>query len=150
MLKTRGNNEGTIVRRKDSRWMASITIGRDPTTGKLKRTYFYGKTRQDAVDLLAHALSDLGRGTFIALQKLTFGQWLETWLHEYKRPKVRPLTFDNYERIMRCHLIPALGHLALKELRPAHVQRAYNERTASRHVSRGHPCDAAVLHGALR
>jgi len=113
MAKKRGNNEGTIVRRKDGRWMASMTIGRDRTTGKLKRACFYGKTRQAAADQLSHALSDLGRGTFIATQKLTLGQWLETWLQEYKRPKVRPLTFDNYERIMRCHLIPALGHLSL-------------------------------------
>jgi hypothetical protein len=48
MPKKRGNHEGTIVKRSDGRWMASITIGCDPATGKLKRTYFYGKTRQEA------------------------------------------------------------------------------------------------------
>jgi hypothetical protein len=31
--------------------MASITIGRDPATGKLKRVSFYGKTRQEAIDM---------------------------------------------------------------------------------------------------
>src|SRR5688500_15445936 len=66
MPKKRGNNEGTIVRRKDGRWMASITIGRNPETGKPKRAYFYGKTRQEASDQMAHALSDLGRGAFVA------------------------------------------------------------------------------------
>jgi integrase len=60
--------------------VASITVGHDPVTGKLKRTSFYGKTRQDAADQLAHALSDLGRGTFVTPHKLTVGQWLETWL----------------------------------------------------------------------
>jgi integrase len=150
MSKRRGNKEGTIVRRKDGRWMASITIGRDPATGKLRRASFYSKTRQDAADKLAHALSDLGRGTFIAPQKLTVAQWLETWLQEYKRPKVRPLTFDNYERIMRCHLIPALGHLSLKELRPEHVQRAYNERRQAGLSSGSIRVMHAVLHGALK
>jgi integrase len=130
--------------------MASMTIGRDPTTGKLKRAYFYGKTRQDAADQLAHALSDLGRGTFVATQKLTLGQWLETWLQEYKRPKVRPLTFDNYERILRCHLIPALGHLSLKELRTEHIQRAYNERRQAGLSSGSIRVIHAVLHGALK
>jgi integrase len=71
MPKKRGNNEGTIVRRKDGRWMASITIGRDPTTGKLKRAYFYGKTRQEAADQLARALGDLSRRSFVAPHKLT-------------------------------------------------------------------------------
>jgi integrase len=150
MPKKRGNNEGTIVHRKDGRWMASITIGRDPATGKVKRASFYGKTRQEAADQLAHALSDLGRGAFVAPHKLTVGQWLETWLQEYKRPQVRPLTFDNYERIVRCHLIPTLGHIPMKELRPENVQRAYNERRQSG-MSAGSICVMhAVLHGALR
>ncbi len=130
--------------------MASITIGRDPATGRLKRVYCYGKTRQVAADQLAHALSDLGRGAFIAPQKLTVAQWLETWLYEYKRPKVRPLTFDNYERIVRCHLIPALGHFSLKELRPEHVQRAYNERQLAGMSAGGIHVMHSALHGALK
>jgi integrase len=142
----RGNHEGSIVKRADGRWMASITIGRDPATGKLKRVCFYGKTRQQAADQRSHALSDLQRGTFVAPHKLTVGQWLETWLREYKRPKVRPLTFDNYERIVRCHLIPALGHLPLKELRPEHVQRAYNEQ----HQAGLSVGSIRVIHAVLR
>ena len=59
MPKKRGNHEGTTVHRKDGRWMASITIGRDPTTGKLKRVSFYGKTRQEGADQLADALNEL-------------------------------------------------------------------------------------------
>jgi hypothetical protein len=36
MAMKRGNHEGSIVRRKDGRWMASITIGRtwDPATSR--------------------------------------------------------------------------------------------------------------------
>jgi integrase len=101
---------------------------RDPTTGKLKRAYFYGKTRQDAAEQLTRALSDLGRGLFVAPHKLSMGEWLNTWLREYKQPEVRPLTFDNYERVIRCHLIPALGYLPLRELRPDHIQHFYNEK----------------------
>lgn len=66
MPKKRGNNEGTIVRRKDGRWMASITIGRDPATGKPKRAWFYGKTRQEAADQLVKALRDKGQGLLVA------------------------------------------------------------------------------------
>jgi integrase len=93
-VKRRGNHEGSITKRADGRWMASVTIGRDPATGKLKRGYFYGKTRQDAADQLAKALSDLGRGMFVAPHKLTVGQWLDTWLCDYTQSKVRLLTYD--------------------------------------------------------
>src|SRR5262245_56753513 len=43
MAKKRGNNEGSITRRKDGRWEARISLGRD-TTGKVKRMTLYGKT----------------------------------------------------------------------------------------------------------
>jgi integrase len=128
MAKKRGNNEGTIVRRKDGRWMASITIGRDPQTGKLKRACFYGKTRQEVAALLSKALRDKGQGVFVAPHKLTLGAWLDTWLRDYKQPEVRPTTFDNYETLIRCHLQPALGHIPLKDLRPDHLQRFYNDK----------------------
>jgi len=50
-----------------------IAIGRDPTTGKLKRIHFYGKTRQGIATQLARALHDNGRGTLVAPHKLTVG-----------------------------------------------------------------------------
>jgi hypothetical protein len=43
MAKKRGNNEGSIMRRKDGLWMAQVTIGRAPQTGKLKRATFYAR-----------------------------------------------------------------------------------------------------------
>jgi integrase len=43
MAKKRGNNEGTITRRKDGLWEARISLGRDPVTGKSKRVSFYGR-----------------------------------------------------------------------------------------------------------
>jgi integrase len=79
-------------------------------------------------DRLAAASSDLNRGTFVAPRKLTVGQWLTTWPQEYKRPWVSAVSFDSYEMLVRRHLIPTLGHLPLKDLRPEHVQRQYNEK----------------------
>jgi integrase len=128
MAKKRGNNEGSITRRPDGRWMAQVTIGRDPATGKPRRATFYGRTRQDVADKLTKALRDKQQGTFVAPHKLTLGEWLDTWLWEYKKPRVRPSTFDGYEKVVRCHLKPVLGHIPLQDLRAEHVQHYYNER----------------------
>jgi Phage integrase, N-terminal SAM-like domain len=95
MAKKRGNNEGSITRRPDGRWMAQVTIGRDAATGKPKRATFYGKTRQEVADKLTKALRDKQQGTFVAPHKLTLGEWLHTWLWEYKKPKLRALSFNN-------------------------------------------------------
>ena len=49
----------------------------------------YGKTRQDVANKLAKTLHDKQQGTVIAPNKLTLGNWLATWLQEYKRPSIR-------------------------------------------------------------
>ena len=58
----RGNNEGTITRRKDGRWEARISLGRD-ATGKVKRITLYGKTRQEVAEKLTKTLHDKEQGT---------------------------------------------------------------------------------------
>jgi len=123
----RGNNEGTITRRKDGRWEARISFGRD-AAGKVKRMTLYGKTRQDVANKLTKTLHDKQHGTFIAPQKLTLGDWLAIWLHDYKRPSIRSHTYDSYETIVRLHLNHSLSRMVLKDLRPEHVQRYYNEK----------------------
>jgi integrase len=149
MAKKRGNNEGTIVKRTDGRWVASISIGRDPQTGKLKRAWFYGKTRQEAAEQLAKALRDNQRGAFVAPHKLTLGEWLDTWLWEYKRPRIRPITFDSYEMLLRKHLKPTMGHLPLKDLRPEHLQHFYNKKRRQGASARTVRYLHTLLYGAL-
>jgi integrase len=149
MAKKRGNNEGSIGKRKDGLWQASMTIGRDPLTGKLKRVFFYAKTRKEAADKLAKALRDKTQGSFVAPHKRTLGEWLDTWLWEYKRPRLRPITFDSYEMLIRRHVKPALGHLPLQETRPEHLQRFYNDMLAQGLSTRTVRYCHTILHGAL-
>lgn len=149
MSKKRGNNEGSIVKRKDGLWMAQVTIGRDPETGKPKRAYFYGKTRAEAADQLTKALSDLSRGSFVAPQKVTLSQWLDIWLQEYKQSAVRPRTYDSYEFLIHTYINPTLGHVPLKDLRPEQLQHLYNEKLKGGLSARTVRLTHTVLHGAL-
>jgi integrase len=148
--KRRGNNEGSITRRKDGRYLARITIGRDPMTGKLNRVSFYGKMRQEVADKLNRELSDRSRGTLVAPHKLTVGEWLDTWLRDYKRPTLRPISYDSYEMFVRVHLKPDLGHIPLKDLRPDQLQRFYNNKRDDGLSPRTIRYMHTILHGALK
>ena len=55
------------------------------------------------------------------------GEWLDTWFLDHRKLEVRATTFDTYETLIRRHLKPALGHILLKDLRPEHRQRFYND-----------------------
>lgn len=149
MAKKRGNNEGSITKRNDGHWMARITVGRDPETGRLQRVSFYGKTREAAAEAMARALSDKSRGVFVKPEKSTVGRWLDLWLNEYKRPSVRPRTFDCYEFLIRRHLKPTLGRIPLKDLRPETLQGLYNEKLKAGLSARTIHLIHVVIHGAL-
>jgi integrase len=131
MAKKRGNNEGSISKRSDGLYMARMSIAG-------KRVCFYGETRDEAAKKLAQALHEKQRGTFVAAHKLTVGEWLDTWVNDYKRPKVRPVTYDTYAMIINKHLKPALGTIGLQDLRPEHLQRYYNDKRLNARTIRLH------------
>jgi len=47
MAKRRGNNEGSITKRKDGRWQGYVIVGYNSETGKPKKKYFYSKLRKE-------------------------------------------------------------------------------------------------------
>src|SRR5262249_10221828 len=114
----RGNSEGSITRRPDGRWEARITLEGG------KRKSFYAKTRQEAARRLAEALRDRDRGLPIVGERQTLAQFLASWLHIVK-PTLAPRTWRWYEEIVRVHLSPALGQLALSKVTPQQVQSFY-------------------------
>lgn len=130
MPKKRGNNEGCISKRKDGKWCAVVTVGFDEE-GKQKRKFFYGKTRQEVADKMNDVIHNINRGTYIEPSKTKLSDWLNTWLNEYKKSNIRPSTYDSYEYLIRLHIAPTIGHIVLKDLKPEHLQRLYNDKGSS-------------------
>lgn len=61
------------------------------------------------------------------LERQTVGQYLETWLRDVVKMRRRPSTHTMYERQVRLHLTPAIGHVRLAQLRPQHVRALLND-----------------------
>lgn len=127
MPKKKANGEGSISKRKNGRWMGRVTTGRNED-GSLKRQTVYGKTKQEVIEKTTRILNELHTGTYIEASKITLGQWLDTWLWDYKKPSVRPNTFSAYEQNIRIHIKPEIGDILLKDLKPAMLQRFYNSK----------------------
>ncbi len=73
-------------------------------------------------------MNSIGQGTFVEPSRLTVSDWMDTWLKEYKKPSVRATTFESYEYLTRVHIKPSIGHICLKDLRPHHLQKLYNDK----------------------
>ncbi len=124
----RGQNEGSIFRRKDGRWAATVSLGYQ--NGRRLRKSFYGETRREVQERLTQALRDQQLGLPIAIERQTVGQFLQNWLIESVKPSVRPKTYNSYEQLIRLHLAPALGRTPLQKLAPQHVQAFLNAKLA--------------------
>lgn len=124
--KSRGNGEGSIRQRKDGRWEARITIGRNEN-GSQKMKYFYGKTRKEAAEKLETYNSDTRNGIYLEPNKYTLSDWIDEWYKTYVINRVKPTTQANYYNVTNTYIKPYLGQIKLRELKSAHVQKLYNE-----------------------
>ena len=122
----RGHNEGTIIQRKDGRWCAAMSGGYKD--GKLQRKFYYGATRKEVSDKLDEGRENLKKGIAPVIGRQTLAQFLETWLTECVKPRVRAATWISYDQQVRVHISPALGHIDLTKLTPQHIQRYMNEK----------------------
>lgn len=114
----RGNNEGSIARYADGRWVARVSLPDG------RRRAYYARSREDAARKLAEALHGLNRGVVEPGGRLTVGEFAARWL-EASRASVRLSTWATYERYLRIHVVPRIGRVPLVKLTPDELQRLY-------------------------
>jgi integrase len=124
VAKRRGNGEGTIFRRDSlGTWCAVLTVDG-------RRKYLYAKTRQEVARKLSAAIEARDRGVLITAPQQPLGKYLDQWLQESVKPRVRPWTYKGYEVLIRRHIKPVMGKVPLQKLTPLHVQRLLNRMVA--------------------
>jgi Phage integrase, N-terminal SAM-like domain len=128
---------GHIRKRYKDSWNIILDMGYqvDPETGKQKRVqkwFTVQGTKRDAERKLTELLHHLHRGEYVEPSKLTVGEWLSEWLETaIKPPNKRLRTYETYKSVIERHLMPALGHLRLQQLKPTDLKRYYNESSLS-------------------
>lgn len=132
MAKRAAQGAGTIRKKTVIRkgkeytyWEARITTGRDPGTGKQVQRSFTGKTQKEVREKMQVAAVAVNTGTYIAPQKMTVGQWMDTWAADYLGG-AKPATVTIYKNNIKNHIKPALGAVALSDLHPHMVQTFIN------------------------
>lgn len=139
-MSKRGNGEGSIYQDRRGFWRATVS------TDGGKRKYLSGKTRPEVAKKLSAALESHNTGLALPGARLTIGKYLDDWLEQAARPKLKPSTYRSDEQLIRLHIAPQLGKHPLVKLTPQHVQRWQNEQLASRHS----PGRVAMMRDVLR
>jgi integrase len=147
--KRRGWSEGSIYQRADGRWVGSVSLGYDGQ-GKRKRRVVYGETKNDVAKELRKLQTSADAGAVAESGRLTLGEFVNHWLENTARPKVRPATFHRYEQIARLHVVAQLGGVQLGKLRAAHVEGFYAAMQKSGASGRTRQSCGQLLSAALK
>jgi integrase len=118
----RGRGEGSIYRRPDGRWVATIDLGWHG--GKRRRKFLYGKTRAEVARKLAAALQAHRDGQVFGDERTTVEQFLSAWLVTVEA-SLAPRTWTRYEQLIRRHTAPHIGKVRLTKLGARHLDQLY-------------------------
>lgn len=125
----RANHDGTVYRRPDGRWAASVSAGR--VNGRRYRPTVYGRTRAEAQVKLRRLRLDLHLGNAAEAHKTKLSDYMEAWLDSAVS---RETSRDLYETLKRLHIDPYIGMLTLTKLTPTAI-RHYLATLARRKVT---------------
>ena len=125
MPKRRANGEGNIRKRKDGRWEGRYTVGHDPETGKAIIKNVLGKMQAEVKEKLKKAIEENVGIDYGRAKTYTVGTWLEVWMENYAKVKLRPSTFKTNQGFLKNHIKPQIGGLPLADLTSLDLQRFY-------------------------
>lgn len=149
MPKRNAQGGGNIRKRKDGRWEARYTAGRDPGTGKQVQKSVYGRTQAEVRKKLQQATTAIDERTYIEPAKMTVGNWLDIWLAEYTG-NLKPYSIKTYRARVKNYLKPAFGAVKLTALYTHEIQAFYNRLLKGENGKPGlSPKTIKDIHGVL-
>jgi integrase len=142
--------DGTLDERAPDVWRLRYRVN-----GRRVTQTFRG-TKRDAQQELRRLLRTADTGSHVAPDKVTVGQWVEQWLSMgapgRTRQEVGRRSLERYAQLLRCHVIPALGHRPLQQLRAHEIDALYvslqGKGLAKKTVHHVHTVLGSALHAA--
>lgn len=92
-----------------------------------KRKYFRGATRKEAERKREEARRAMESGLDIG-SKITVAEFADMWLKEYKADRVRDISYMATDSMVRNHMLPWIGSMRVKDVRPLHIQKLLRDQ----------------------
>ena len=118
----RGRGEGSITRRKDGLYQASVSLGKNPD-GTRHREFCYGRTKAEVLGKLQDLRQT--KQPVPRASSILFSEYAAQWL-EMMRASLSPGSLRRY-RLHVAHLVKHLGQEPIATLTPLRVERLYGQ-----------------------
>ncbi len=136
---------GSVFQRKDGRWVAQFIV---EETGQQKQ--LYAPTEKAAHEKLQKALREQEQGVLATGPQQKLGDFLNWWLEEVHKVKLRKGSYRRYRSALNIHILPELGDIPLRKLTPRQIQAFYNKKRKEKQSPSSLYNMHKVLHGGLK
>ena len=93
-----------------------------------KRYYNYASTPRDAQRKADQRLALMEAGVREVTSTTNVERWANEWLKTYKAGTVSDRWYDHMDSIIRTVIVPQIGDMRLKDVKPMHIQAMYNSQ----------------------
>lgn len=121
------------------------------------RLMYEGKNYSTCTDTLTEAkkakaelIYKLNKGLFVEKKHITFGEWFDTWLNEYKKNRIKNSTLNEYKKYYNGCLKERFEKKKLTDIRGEHIQKLYNELVEEKYAVSTIKIISTVLNGCFR
>jgi integrase len=117
---------GHVRRRGQRSWELKFDIGTDPLTGKrITKYHSFKGTKREAEAELVRLKAGADRGDYVDPSKTTLAEFLDRWERDWAAVNVGPKTLERYRELLKCHVRPHVGAVAIQKLQPVHLAELY-------------------------
>ena len=117
--KGRSDGDGSIYQRSNGKWVAAISLGKDHT-GKRRRRTRTATNRKQAAAKLRELQAEAREGPMLVEAHVTVADWCRLWCDTIASQTVSPATHADYRATLERYVIPPLGAIELRNLTPEH------------------------------
>lgn len=128
------------IRKRGKGYQITVSNGRDIHGKQILETATFtpdpdktDKQNEKALKRFVIEFEDkVKNGKYLDGEKITFGYFSNKWFKEYADIQLEATTTSIYRILLNTHILPAIGHLKLSRVQPAHLNKLYSDMLASR------------------
>jgi len=118
---------GHIRRLGKQKYVITVECGVDPATGKRSRKTKTIKGTKEQAKIVMGKMLEKEKSELMADTNITLKNYLREWIDNHQN-NISDVTTKDYRSIIENHLIPSLGELKLKDIKPTHIIKYQNEK----------------------
>jgi integrase len=123
MADRRNRGTGNLVERAPGQWFIRVDYGTNPLTGRRdRRSLVFEGNRRAAQRKLNELLAERDTTWVPAPDGVLVADWFRGWLVRHTAEgHIGERSHERYAGILEKHIVPAIGHLKLRDVRPDHI-----------------------------